>query len=86
MNEEQIEDYFEDLFVNSDTNVIIKEIDETKKIVNRSNIEDKIKHMYSSEELRESVKSKLDLIKEKNREINLIDKQLLRSIITKNNS
>lgn len=86
MNEEQIEDYFEDLFVNSDTNVIIKEIDETKKIVNKSNIEDKIKHMYSSEELRESVKSKLDLIKEKNREINLIDKQLLKSIITKNNS
>ena len=86
MNEEQIEDYFEDLFVNSDTNVIIKEIDETKKIVNRNNIEDKIKHMYSSEELRESVRSKLDLIKEKNREINLIDKQLLRSIITKNNS
>ena len=84
-SDEQIDTYFDELFNNVESNVIIKHIDITKKIINNSNIENKIKQLYSTDELKSNIKPKLHLLKSKNKEMNLIDKQFVKSLINKHN-
>ena len=80
MDLEQVEDYFESVINNSDPNIILKGLDKTKSIVNKSNIEEKIRQMYSVENLAEMIKPKLDTLRNGDKEINLLDKQFIKRV------
>ena len=84
MNDVQIEDFFEGSVNNSDANIIMKKIVETKKKSKKANIEEKINHMYSySEDKIEKIKPTLAMVVKQSQEINSLDKQFIRRIIQK---
>ena len=83
MDLEQIENYFEDVISNSDPNIILKGLDKTKSIINKSNIEEKIRQIYSVENLAEIIKPKLDTLRNNDREINSLDKQFIKRVSKK---